>query len=215
VTTVIVLGALIVAAGLAWRAAAARTERARIALTLASSDPTVRSIALRRISRSGLTPHAATLLSLTSTVDDPARLGELAWLVASTQWEPARDPRIAQLRLWADGYYRAARPPVPDLRSTSATPVVHPLPAPQIGPPGPSGGPIRRATRPPLAAAMSVPSPIGEPRLEETGESEEVSARPTLPGDAQPTPALVAAIEAVLGEAVMHLDYQPFPAAFD
>jgi hypothetical protein len=109
VTKAIALGAVLLLAGMVWRMFVARRQRARIAVALDSADPNVRAVALRRISRSGVAPYAEQLLAMTRQPLDPVRHGELAWLIASTQWEPARDARVAQLRLWADSQYQRTR----------------------------------------------------------------------------------------------------------
>ena len=101
------LGAVLIVAGVMWRAVVAKRRRVRVLDGMGSPDASVRAAAMRRISRTGVAEYAGGISSLVASTHDPIRQGELAWLIASTQWEPARDPEVAQLRLWADNYYRA------------------------------------------------------------------------------------------------------------
>jgi hypothetical protein len=178
VSAVVAIGSLLVVMGIAWRAVSLQRDRARVADALASSDAATRAAALRRIGRTGLTPYAQPLLELTSRLSDPVRGGELAWLVASMQWEPLRDPRVAQLRLWADNYYRESQlSPPPRLASA---PVV---PAPTV-PEGPQ---------------VYVPAPIGARDLEPHCAPSEGTRTPhewRVPTSAAPVPIRAPAAEA-------------------
>lgn len=107
--------ALLVGAGLAlsgvalgWRLIAARRWRARLREMLWHPDASVRAAGMRRIAATGLAPWTSLLLERVADPTDTQVAGELAWLIASCQWEPADDPRVMQLRLWAAEHHRAA-----------------------------------------------------------------------------------------------------------
>jgi hypothetical protein len=173
VSKAFVLGALLIVGGVMWRAVVARKRRARVLDGMSSPDPGVRASAMRRISRTGIAEYAAGISSLVALADDPIRQGELAWLIASTQWEPARDPQVAQLRLWADSYYRAREvvggttnrelgpgpgaADVADVTVVSAAATLSPAPLVAADPPGIVGaGPWDAPPRP----APHRPAPI-------------------------------------------------------
>ena len=103
-----------------------------------SSDPTLRMRALRGIASVGLRPWSAMLLQRTREVGDGAEADELVWLIGACQWEPADDPAIVQLRLWAAG---------------------------RNGPPGTTNGvaPAKPEPRLHLASAPVIPDPEPEP----------------------------------------------------
>ncbi len=94
-------GALLVVAALGWRLAARRSGERALAQQLADADPDVRGSAVAAAARDGVTPHAAALLELAERERDESVRRALVNAVERTQWEPARDPRVAELRRWA------------------------------------------------------------------------------------------------------------------
>ena len=97
----ILLGIAMVVVAIAWRARDHRRRSGGIEAALRSADPITRARALREIASVGLRPWAAMLLARTREVGDGVEADELVWLVGACQWEPADEPEIVQLRLWA------------------------------------------------------------------------------------------------------------------
>jgi hypothetical protein len=95
------IGIAMVVVAIAWRTRDLRRRTDGVAGALRSSDPGTRTRALREIAAVGLRPWVATLLDRTSEVGDGAEADELVWLIGACQWEPADEPAIVQLRLWA------------------------------------------------------------------------------------------------------------------
>lgn len=101
----LLLGLTMVAAGAAWRIRIARLSQEQMAAALRSADASARSRALRRLATTGLRPYAPLVLRV-ATASNGLQAAELAWLVAASQWEPADDPALVQLRLWAREHQR-------------------------------------------------------------------------------------------------------------
>jgi hypothetical protein len=97
----IALGVAMVLVALAWRARDLRRRSGGIETALRSPDSSTRTRALREIASVGLRPWAAALLQRTNEVGDGVEADELVWLIGACQWEPADEPEIVQLRLWA------------------------------------------------------------------------------------------------------------------
>jgi hypothetical protein len=112
-TTFIVLGVAMLLVALAWRARDLRRRSGGIEAALRSPDPFTRTRALREMASVGLRPWAAMLLTRTEEVPDGIEADELVWLIGACQWEPADEPAIVQLRLWAARRLERA-PVVPD-----------------------------------------------------------------------------------------------------
>jgi hypothetical protein len=180
---VLALGVLLIVASAVWRMIVAQRRRTAVVQALRSDDPSVRSLALRRMSRGGIGPYASELLDAIARAGDPVRRGELAWVIASTQWEPARDARLAQLRLWADAYYRERQA----LRLADAEELAPPRPgAPQIPQPGPylpaaAPGPAERwpGGLPEPVLSSYAPPPVAQPSP--GTQATAPSARPSSP----------------------------------
>jgi hypothetical protein len=124
------IGIAMVLVALAWRARDLRRRSDGVASALRSSDAETRTRALREIAAVGLRPWVAMLLERTTEVAaDGAEADELVWLIGACQWEPADDPAIVRLRLWAarrlEGVSLAPiAEPEPDLVVTPAAPPV-------------------------------------------------------------------------------------------
>ena len=105
------LGLLILGGG--WWVLARRRRAADALLNEAfsSSDPDVRVAAVALIGKEGVRRHAEMLLELSRGETDTAVLRALAETVSQNLWEPANDPRVVELRLWAGRYLRATEPP--------------------------------------------------------------------------------------------------------
>ena len=128
------IGIAMVFAAFAWRARDLRRRSDEVERALRSSDPATRTRALREIAAVGLRPWAAMLLERANEVGDGVEADELVWLIGACQWEPADDPAIVQLRLWAtrrlDGSRNATIPdPEPDPEPAPVAPVVETRPA--------------------------------------------------------------------------------------
>ena len=128
----------------------------------------------------GLRPWAEMLLERTREVGDGAEADELVWLVGACQWEPADEPEIVQLRLWAAR--RLERAPVdadavtppPAATVPVAAPRVSPLVevAPREDPPHPD----------PVVDVIPVPEPEPPPAIRPgiVDEIEEIVGSPVL-----------------------------------
>ena len=131
------IGIAMVFAAFAWRARDLRRRSDEVERALRSSDPATRTRALREIAAVGLRPWAAMLLERANEVGDGVEADELVWLIGACQWEPADDPAIVQLRLWATRRLdrsRKATVPVPE---PVVAPAVAPEPAPEPEPVAP------------------------------------------------------------------------------
>jgi len=154
---ILVTGAILVAAALAWKARAARLARAGLDERLRHPEPEMRTNALRAIGNSGLRPWAPVLLSHLDSGMDEHTLRELAARVAANQWEPADDPGVVRLRTWAADYHLV------------------------------NGN--------------------GSGRSHADGPTGTVTPTPTARDD--PKPALVLAVESILGTPVVRLEFTP------
>ncbi len=115
----LISGAVLLLAALVWRLRVVASRRRRVEVALRSPDVTVRTRALRQISAVGLRPYARFLLRRTVEVDAgvaagiddtvPAEADELAWVIATCQWEPADEPALVQLRIWAQQHHERRR----------------------------------------------------------------------------------------------------------
>lgn len=112
-TALLLGGALLIGAAGIWRAHHRSAFHKEVARALADDDPAVRATALHVLAGSGLRRWSGELSSLVQTLDprslrpdQEARAAELAWLITVCQWEPADEPAILQLRLWAKRYHQ-------------------------------------------------------------------------------------------------------------
>jgi hypothetical protein len=96
-----------------WRVTARRTAVATVRWGLLNQDPAVRRAALVIAGQQGLFRYADPLLELARREIDPAISIALAEVVARNEWEPADDPKLIELRLWAQSRLAEA-PSVPD-----------------------------------------------------------------------------------------------------
>jgi hypothetical protein len=74
---------------------------------LANADPRVRRAAVALAGDGGLSRNSRLLLAVARYESDPAVLEALAATISRNQWEPASNPRIVELRLWARRYLDA------------------------------------------------------------------------------------------------------------
>jgi hypothetical protein len=96
-------------------------RHADVARALLDRDPGVRAGALQVVAGAGLRRWATLLADQARLLErddrtalDEVRAAELAWLITVCQWEPADDPTILQLRLWAKRYHdRRGEVPAP------------------------------------------------------------------------------------------------------
>jgi hypothetical protein len=103
---------------------------------LRAPDPSARRSALELVGNDGLAAHAGALVELVRHETDPAVLDAVADLVARNSWEPADQPRLVELRLWARGRLSAQQTtqPAPLAQARSPRPQPEPPrkePAPQ------------------------------------------------------------------------------------
>lgn len=142
-------GAALVVCALVWRARVVVALRRDVAAGLGDPDPTVRSAVLWNIGGGGLKTWAPVLLARIEAGLDDDLAAQLVELVGVNQWEPADDPALVELRLWAtqwrrrhaDGHDRGSPPPSePPAAPSSSEPA-----AASSGPPD---------VRPPLVAAV-------------------------------------------------------------
>ena len=142
----------------------ARRETGRIDYRLGHLPPAERGERVRALAADGLGVHTATLLAVATYEADAEVLDCLAEAVASRQWEPVTNPRIASLRLWARGWLLARPPalaappaPVPPAAAERARPSLPPVPRPADG--GRPAVPRPRSfARPPLITPLRNPT---------------------------------------------------------
>jgi len=183
----VALGVAMVLAAIAWRARDLRRRSSGVEGALRSSDPFTRTRALREIASVGLRPWAAMLLERTNEVGDGVEADELVWLVGACQWEPADDPAIVQLRLWAAR--RLERRPLATSEEPVETsvPVVEPVAPPvEVVAPAVDTSPAEVFVRPVEAVAPPADAPPAEAR-----------------------PAVVDEIERIVGSRVLSLTFVP------
>ena len=124
----LLVGVVLLAAAALRRWQLLRRRRAEVDAGLRSDDPARRALARREVAAVGLRSYAPTLLALVAelTPEDP-RFAEIVALVARCQWEPADEPGVVQLRLWAAA---AAGGPGPIVTSAGTEAVAEPVAAP-------------------------------------------------------------------------------------
>ena len=98
---VTVVGVLLVVAALAWRSVHRAQTRTRIAEALDHHDPHRRRAGVLVATEQGLRAHADLLADHLDEEDDQVVLDTLAEGVLRNSWEPADQPSILRLRLWA------------------------------------------------------------------------------------------------------------------
>lgn len=103
----VLVGGMLLAAAVCWRWLSHHRVHARLELALRSGDPVVRQAGIRVAADQGLRPNAKMLLSCIDRESDPEVLDLLADSVLRNSWEPADQPAILRLRLWAHKYARA------------------------------------------------------------------------------------------------------------
>lgn len=109
----IVLGLLLIANGILWRQLHIRRRRRTLTSGLGDPDPAVRIATVEAMTSGGLSANAVALEGLTKTEQDPDVLETLARAVIRHQWEPANDPAMVQLRIWASNRSKGAGSPEP------------------------------------------------------------------------------------------------------
>ena len=92
------------------RVQARRQGRRVLRQAFASPDPAVRRAAIQVAGDDGLARSADVFLALVDREKDPSVLLALARIVVRNRWEPAGDPAILRLRLWAHRYLDHAQP---------------------------------------------------------------------------------------------------------
>ena len=102
-------GALLLCAGLLWRARSRRQAMRLLRSALASPDPSYRRAAVSVAGEDGLARHATVLMKLAWNEPDPFVRDELAAVVVRNQWEPAERPELVTLRLWARQHLEVRR----------------------------------------------------------------------------------------------------------
>ena len=197
----IVVGLAMVLVAFAWRARELRRRSGGIDSALRDPDPATRTRALREIASVGLRPWAKLLLARAAEVAPGQEADELVWLIGACQWEPADDPAIVQLRLWAARHHDAA---LGD-RETAAAPPPASAPA---APPTPIRAHLRAAPVPPesLIPKTVTPQPLApEPPLPDPGTDEALPAT----AEARARPAFVDEIEEIVGAPVTFVTFVP------
>jgi carbamoyl-phosphate synthase large subunit len=95
------IGVVLIVLAAVWRFADRRRPEASLDAQLAHPDAGVRRAAVEAAARDGVGRHAAELVTLAEQEQDDSVRVSLAEAVARHQWEPARDPRVRELRRWA------------------------------------------------------------------------------------------------------------------
>ena len=108
---IVAAGAALLGAAVAWRATARRGARSAVATALVSPNPASRIAALRIVAAEGIGPFARVLRQRAGVERDPDVRRLLAEVVAQSQWEPAGDEALVELRLWAHRQIDASQPP--------------------------------------------------------------------------------------------------------
>ncbi|HVT78602.1 MAG TPA: hypothetical protein VHD87_16300 [Acidimicrobiales bacterium] len=131
----LVVGAALVAAAVVWRAAVRLRARRRVRQLLRAPEASARRSALDLLGNDGLSAHANALVDLVAHEHDPSVLDAVADLVARNSWEPADQPRLIELRLWARGRLSAQQTQTAPLApARSPRPQPEPAPAPHDEP---------------------------------------------------------------------------------
>jgi hypothetical protein len=138
----VVSGGTLIAAAVCWRWCSHRRVRVRLEMALRSGDPLIRQAGIRVAADQGLRRNAKMLLSCIDRESAPEVLHFLAESVLRNSWEPADQPAILRLRLWAhEQHARPAKLTAPRVvgPGTSTTPK-------RLAPQRPEGAPRHRAT---------------------------------------------------------------------
>lgn len=144
-----VAGASLVLAAVGWWAVTRLRTRRMVARGLRDPDPAVRAAVVAAVAGSGVRAHARRLLVLAHGEDDAEVRAALAAAVVRSQWEPATDPRLLALRVWAHEVTASANPrPDGEARFGRAAP----FPV-AMAPPGPEPVDLDR-TRPDVVAPV-------------------------------------------------------------
>lgn len=112
----VILGGLLVAWALAWRMSASWLATRRLRTALEDPDPSIRMSAVEVATAQGLTRYAGPLADLVRRETSTPVLAAVADAVGRNLWEPGDNPRVIELRLWAD---RWRRQPLPAPASTN------------------------------------------------------------------------------------------------
>ncbi len=96
-----VLGAGLVGGALAWRVTTRRAARATLKSALTSANAASRMAALNIVASEGVTAYADLLRQRAAVESNPEVRRTLAEVIARSQWEPADDQALVELRLWA------------------------------------------------------------------------------------------------------------------
>ena len=96
------------AAAAIWRVRSHRRARSLVRAALTDPNTETRRAGAAVIGEHGLAPYADVLAALVASERDETVLEAVAAAVARNQWEPADDPRLVELRLWARSRRAAA-----------------------------------------------------------------------------------------------------------
>jgi hypothetical protein len=203
-TVFIALGIAMLVVAIAWRARERRRRSNGIEAALRSPDPFTRTRALREIASVGLRPWATMLLGRTLEVGDGVEADELVWLIGACQWEPADEPAIVQLRLWASHRLeRVSASPEP-VAVAAVTPVA--VETLDLGPPAPVAGPV-------MPEPEIVEPEIVEPEIVEPAPVPVLETVPAVVLAPRDRPEIVDEIEAIVGARVLAVRFVPLAGA--
>lgn len=155
---VAVVGAALIGGAIAWRATTRRGARAAIRAALCSPSRASRLAALQIIAAEGVAAYSGLLRQRAGVEMDPEVRRTLAEVIARSQWEPAADEALVELRLWA---HRQLSAPVgsdpvlfdvselqaPDAPALGPAPVRTVAETPVLGPAPPATDPVPGETR--------------------------------------------------------------------
>jgi hypothetical protein len=99
----VAVGVALLVGAAGWRTAVRYRAKQRVRQLLHAPDPSARRSALDLVGNDGLSAHAGALVDLVRAETDPTVLDAVADLVGRNSWEPADQPRLIDLRLWARG----------------------------------------------------------------------------------------------------------------
>ena len=96
-----VCGAALLGGAVAWRTTARRGARATLRSAISSPNPASRIAALNIVASEGVASYVELLRQRAAVEADPGVRRALAEVIARSQWEPADDQALVELRLWA------------------------------------------------------------------------------------------------------------------
>lgn len=156
-------GAAMIGAAVAWRATARRGARSAVEAALVSPKSASRLAALRIIAAEGIAPYADALRDRVGVERDPEVRQALAEVIAQSQWEPAGDESLVELRLWAHRQLGSEQPAAPAAARPAAAATFHPPGqlTDQPGPAVPWQSRVERASRPQVVLVTGAGGPAG------------------------------------------------------